>query len=189
MSALAPASKAPTATMSGSSCADTRGIVRAQARASTSTLTALRRAVATAHGALSCAASPRPTMKSPKPRAATSANPTPAAMGPRLLPEARTPPGFARDQDDPDERQSDSDPLQRGRRPPPQQIDDEGNDRRGRRDRRHDSHRADRHALVETPEPDHTGDARPQGEQQTAARSCRARRDDPAGEPNESDEL
>ena len=56
------------------------------------------------------------------------------------------------------------------RRVPREQVDGERHDRRGRRDRRHDAHRADRHAAVETPEPDGAGDARATASSSAGAR-------------------
>ena len=102
-------------------------------------------------------------MKSPKPSAATSASPTPAATA------AAAPAGLARDEHDPGEREHAIPTHCNGAgRVAAREADDERHDRRGRRDRRHDAHRADRHAAVEAAEPDRARDTRRRSPEQPA---------------------
>ena len=73
------------------------------------------------------------------------------------LPRAR---GLPREGRDARQDECDPEPLQRGRRVAFRRVDRERDDRRGRRDRGDDPHRADGEPAVERAEPDEAGDAR-----------------------------
>ena len=122
--------------------------------ATTATGTEAVRAAATAQAGLSSAPASIPTKKSPKPRAATTASPAPAAM--------RSVPAFDGSQD------RDTMPATTRTTPshcaadgviPRAGIDRERYDRRRRGDRCDDPHRPERESTVESREPDERRDA------------------------------
>ncbi len=151
---LESVSNTPTPTSIGSIARGGLSAVEVISAAARTTGTDAERAAVTAHAALSSEPASMPTKNNPKPSAATTARPAPAAIA--RCPSARG----SRDSDgDAREHECHPEPLQRSRHVSAGRVDGEGHDRRRCRDGSDDSHRPDREAAVESTEADHRSDS------------------------------